>query len=159
MALGLIRKIPNQTNRAIYYPPLKERELEDVAPNYSTMSVADLVALYPKDYQSKEYNKMVSENGKTFRCKTGNEDVYKKTGYESEVFEYLDRQYGTKRNYRLTTDANIDFKAGGWILVYGQPFLILKVIDLDNDVTTQNQARFRKHTHMNTYAPKLIALG
>lgn len=159
MGLGLIKKVTNQTIYARYFPPKTTREIENTVPNYKTKSIAEVLNSYPKDYLDKDYNQVVSESGKLFRGRNGIEDVYKKSGYEHEIFEYLDRQYGTKRNYRILTDSTKDFKAGGWIEVYGELFLILKVISLDNDITTQNQSRFKRNTHMNKYSPKLLALG
>lgn len=159
MGLNLIKKVTNQTIYARYFPPKTERQIEDTVPNYKTKTIADVLNSYPKDYLDKDYNDVISDSGKRFRGRNGIEDVYKKSGYEHEIFEYLDRQYGTKRNYRLMTDSLIDFKAGGWIEVYGEVFLILKVIALDNDITTQNQSRFKRNTYMNKYSPKLLALG
>ena len=62
------------------------------------------------------YNWLKPPNGRKNKSyKDGTEDVYTKSGYEHDIFEYLDRHFMNKRKYRIITDvSHIDFMAGGF---------------------------------------------
>ena len=142
----LIRKINNQVVHAYYYPPKKEKNINDLATekgitNWQNLKPSEIRNLYGTDYlNSTDY---IDGNGIPFIYKSGVEDVYKKSGYENIMTEYAQRNSTTKRQYKITTDmTHIDFKAGGRIELPGEePFLLIDVVDLTNDVSTQNQLR------------------
>ena len=108
-----------------------------------------------------DYNGEQWENQyQSFRYKDGTEDVYTKSGYEHDIFEYLDRHFMNKRKYRIITDvSHIDFMAGGRVLIDDEYYEVIKVINMTNDIPTQNKMRgipYTKSPHI--YAPKIIAL-
>lgn len=158
--LNLIRKIHNQTLRATYFPPKTIRDIEEQNPDYSELSPNELKALYSDNFIEEHKGEFWENEGISFRYKDGTEDVYTKSGYEHEIFEYLERNMINKKRYRiLTDDTHIDFYAGGRVLIDGQYFEVLKVINMTNDIPTQNKYRGKKNIPSpHLYAPKIIAL-
>ena len=159
---NFIRKMPNQTLRAKYFPPKSKRDIEEIYKNqsYEDLSPDEIKALYSSNF-IEDYNGEQWENQyQSFRYKDGTEDVYTKSGYEHEIFEYLDRTLGNKRRYRILTDqTNIDFLAGGRVELDGNYYEILKVINMTNDIPTQNKFRTRPNIKSpHKLAPKIIAL-
>ena len=158
--LTLFRKIPNQTLRARYYPPKARRDIEELNPNYWNKSADEIREQYEEAYLNEHQNEFVEDKGFLFRYKDGTEDVYVKSGYEHEAFEYLDRQLGGKYKYRLITDStHVDFVAGGRIFIGGRYFYLIKVIEMTSDIPTQNKYRSAPNMqHPFKYAPKVLAL-
>ncbi len=158
--INLIRKIHNQTLKATYYPPKSEKDIETFKPDYSEMSPNDLKALYSDDFLNEYRGEFVEDYGVSFRYKDGTEDVYTKSGYEHDVFEYQDRKYMNKRKYRIITDStHIDFLAGGRVEIDGNFYFVIKVINMTNDIPTQNKYRGKRNLQSpHLYAPKILAL-
>lgn len=158
--INLIRKIHNQTLRATYYPPKTIRDIEEQNPDYFELSPDELKASYENNFVEEHKNEFWENEGISFRYKDGTEDVYTKSGYEHEVFEYLDRNFMSKKRYRLLTDdTHIDFYAGGRVLIDGIYYEIVKVINMTNDIPTQNKFRaFKGLQNPHAYAPKILAL-
>jgi len=158
--INFLRKIPNQTLRATYYPPKTKRDIEDFKPDFATMSPDEIKNAYAEDFVNEYRDEFIEDYGKSFRYKDGTEDVYTKSGYEHDIFEYLDRNMINKKKYRIITDAtHIDFFAGGRVKVDGVLYEVVKVINMTNDVPTQN--KYRKNHNIvspHIYAPKIIAL-
>lgn len=168
---NLIRKVNNESLFAYYYPPKTKIELDELL---KENGVADFNDLKPSEikamYKGKlgglgDYN---NDTKIRFIYKDGTEDVYTKSGYEHEIFEYAERNKTQKRKYRLQTDeTHIDFQAGGKIEIPGEePYLLLKVINMTNDVSTLNQYKmlnsFERVEHdlekAWELAPKILAL-
>lgn len=158
--MNLLRKIPNQTLRAKYYAPKSRRDIEELYPNFNDMSPSQIKALYSDNFMNEQRGDFIEQEGIPFRYKDGTEDVYVKSGYESDVFEYLDRNMMDKKKYRIITDAShVDFMAGGRIEIDGTFFEIIKVIAMTSDVSTQNKFRGMKGVNQpQRFAPKLLAL-
>jgi hypothetical protein len=158
--INFIRKIPNQTLKATYYAPKSQRDIEEFNPNYKTLKPSELKNLYADAFMEEHRGEFTETNGQVFRYKDGTEDVYVKSGYEHDVFEYLDRQLMNKYKYRIITDVtHIDFKAGGRVMINGVFFEVLKVINMTNDIPTQNKFRMMPYVQdFQRYAPKVIAL-
>jgi hypothetical protein len=160
--VNFLRKIPNQTLKAMYYPPKTEREIEAMTPTtngFLDLSLDELKTKYEADFIKEHKMDFADLKGKLFRYKDGTEDVYTKSGYEHEVFEYLDRQSVNKRRYRIITDVtHIDFVAGGRVRIDNQFYYIAKVINMTNDIPTQNRSRGKNIQSPHFYAPKIIAL-
>lgn len=158
--VNFIRKIPNQTLKATYYPPKTERDIEQFNPNYRTLSPKELKQKYEDAFMQEHRGEFIEKNGQVFRYKDGTEDVYVKSGYEHEVFEYLDRQLMNKFKYRIITDVtHINFKAGGRVKINGIMYEVLKIINMTNDIPTQNKFRMMPYVNnFQDFAPKVIAL-
>ena len=158
--INFLRKIVNQTLRATYYPPKSRRDIEEHNPDYWNLSPDEIKESYSNDYINENGKEFIEDKGVSFRYKDGTEDVYTKSGYEHEIFEYLDRNLTNKMRYRIITDnSRIDFFAGGRIKIDGRLYEIIKVINMTNDVPTQNKYRGMKGVESpQKYAPKIIAL-
>lgn len=158
--INFIRKIPNQTLRATYYPPKTRRDIDDIELDYTNMTPEQIKNSYSNDFINEYRGEQWEENGISFRYKDGTEDVYTKSGYEFEIFEYMERQNMSKLRYRIITDAtHIEFLAGGRIKIDGEYMNIVKVINMTNDVATQNKYRRNRNTQKPyIYAPKILAL-
>ncbi len=164
--INFLRKIPNQTLRATYYPPKNRREIEDVfkemsgEDGYENLSIDELKERYSQDFINEYRGEFIENYGVSFRYKDGTEDVYTKSGYEHDIFEFLDRNLMNKRKYRIITDAShIDFFAGGRVKIDGFFYEVVKVINMTNDVPTQNKYRKNHNiTSPHIFAPKIIAL-
>ena len=161
--INFLRKIVNQTLRATYYPPKSRRDIEEMTQTtngFIELSPNALKALYADKFIEEYKNDFIEEYGVSFRYKDGTEDVYTKSGYEHDIFEYLDRNLTNKRKYRIITDeTKMEFVAGGRIKIDNQFYEILKVINMTNDVPTQNKYRGMKGVSSpHLYAPKIIAL-
>jgi hypothetical protein len=158
--VNLINKIPNQTLRAKYYAPKTRRDIEELYPDFKTMSPLQIKQLYSNNFLNEHKGDFVSEDGTSFKYKDGTEDVYVKSGYESDVFEYLERNMMDKKKYRIVTDNTVvEFVAGGRVEIDGVLFEIIKVIALTSDISTQNKFRaMRGAKNPQSYAPKLLAL-
>jgi hypothetical protein len=166
--INLLRKVPNQTLKAIYYPPKTQRDIDTYATQirdesgYITASPDEIKNTWSEAFVDDYVGERVDDFGVEVTFKDGTEDVYVKSGYEHEIFEYLDRQFTNKRKYRVITDqTNVKFLAGGRIKFYGvdTPYYILKVINMTSDVSTQNKFRnmpYAKEPFED--APKVIAL-
>jgi len=164
--INFIRKIPNQTLRAVYYPPKSQRDIDSYfddlsdADGFVDLSPDEIKAKYSKDFLNEYRGDFFEDYGVTFRYKDGTEDVYTKSGYEHEIFEYLDRNKMNKKRYRVITDAtHIDFYAGGRVKIDDIFYEVVKVINMTNDIPTQNKYRGMmnvKSPHL--YAPKILAL-
>ena len=158
--VNFLRKIPNQTLKAIYFAPTTRSDIEDTIPNYLDMTPQAIKDTYTKNWLEDHKLTNVEEHGQKFRYKDGTEDVYTKSGYEHDIFEYLDRHFMNKRKYRIITDvSHIDFMAGGRVLIDDEYYEVIKVINMTNDIPTQNKMRgipYAKSPHI--YAPKIIAL-
>lgn len=140
---NLIRKIPNVSLTAYYYPPKKEKDIDNLIvekglDGNTLRSPSEIKALYGNDYLNK--TNFIEDEPIMFSYKDGTEDVYTKSGYEHEFFEYQDRQFTQKRKYRIqVNDTHIEFMAGGKIQIPGEePYILIKVINMTNDVSTQN---------------------
>lgn len=168
---NLIRKVNNESLYAYYYPPIKEVELNEVVKKNGIENFYDLEPEQIKGLYNKEVDDLGDYNEDTrirFLYKDGTEDVYTKSGYEHEIFEYLERNNTQKRKFRLQTDAtHIKFMAGGKIEIPGEtPYLIIKVINMTNDVSTLNQNKVLSAFERTPFdfkeawqiAPKIIAL-
>lgn len=158
--VNLLRKIPNQSLRAKYYAPKTRRDIEEQYPDFQSLSPKQIKDLYSKDFLNENRGDFIEQEGQAFRFKDGTEDVYVKSGYESDVFEYMERNMMDKRKYRIITDVtHIQFVAGGRVEIDGTFFEIIKVIEMTSDVTTQNKFRGLKGVKSpGQYAPKLLAL-
>ena len=158
--VNFLRKVPNQTLKGKYYAPLNQRDIEEFNPNYKTLSPKQIKESYQDAFLSEHRGEFTEKAGTTFRFKDGTEDVYVKSGYEHDVFEYLDRNLMNKYKYRIITDVtHIEFKAGGRIEINGVMFEILKVINMTNDIPTQNKFRMMPYVQdFQRYAPKVLAL-
>jgi hypothetical protein len=168
---NLIRKVNNESLFAYYYPPKTKIELEDLlqengVADFNDKTPSEIKAMFNKKNGSLgDYNK---DSRIRFLYKDGTEDVYTKSGYEHEIFEYAERNSTQKRKYRLQTDeTHIDFMAGGKIEIPGEePYLVLKVINMTNDVSTLNQYKLLNSFERTPkdlekawqIAPKIIAL-
>lgn len=158
--INFIRKIPNQTLRASYYPPKTRRDIDDIELDYTNMTPEQIKNSYSNDFINEYRGEQWEEKGIPFRYKDGTEDVYTKSGYEFEIFEYMERQSMSKLRYRIITDAtHIDFLAGGRVEIEGEYMNVVKVINMTNDVATQNKYRRNRNT-LKPYisAPKILAL-
>mgnify|MGYP001552970413 CR=1 FL=1 len=102
--INLIRKIPNQTLRAKYYAPKTRRDIEELYPDFKTMSPAQIKEIYSNNFLNEHRGDFIELEGIPFKYKDGTEDVYVKSGYESDVFEYLERNMMNKKKYRIITD-------------------------------------------------------
>ena len=160
--INFLRKIGNQTLRAKYFPPKSKRDIEEIYTDqsYETLSPDEIKALYSDNFIEEYNGEQWEDSYKHFRYKDGTEDVYTKSGYEHDIFEYLDRNLTNKRKYRIITDeTRMEFVAGGRIKIDNQFYEILKVINMTNDVPTQNKYRGMKGVQSpHLYAPKIIAL-
>lgn len=158
--VNLIRKIPNQTLRAKYYAPKSRRDIEELYPDFKTMSPAQIKEIYSNNFLNEHRGDFIELEGIPFKYKDGTEDVYVKSGYESDVFEYLERNMMNKKKYRIITDnTQVDFAAGGRIEINGAFFEIIKVIAMTSDISTQDKFRAMKGVqNPQRYAPKLLAL-
>lgn len=158
--VNLLRKVPNQTLRAKYYPPKSRRDIEELYPDFQSLSPKQIKELYSNDFLNEHRGDFIEDEGIPFRYKDGTEDVYVKSGYESDVFEYLDRNMMDKKKYRIITDnTHVEFLAGGRIEIDGTFFEVIKVISMTSDVTTQNKFRAMKGVqNPQRFAPKLLAL-
>lgn len=158
--INFIRKVPNQTLRAKYYAPKSRRDIEELYPNFQDLSPQEIKNLYSNNFLNEHRGDFIEDEGIQFRYKDGTEDVYVKSGYESDVFEYLDRNMMDKKKYRIITDnTNIEFLAGGRVEIDGVFFEVIKVIGMTSDVSTQNKFRAMKGvSNPQRFAPKLIAL-
>jgi hypothetical protein len=158
--VNLLRKIPNQTLKAKYYAPKTRRDIEEQYPNFQDLSPKEIKELYSNDFLNEHRGDFVEQEGQVFRFKDGTEDVYVKSGYESDIFEYMERNMMDKRKYRIITDVtHIQFVAGGRVEIDGVFFEVIKVIEMTSDVATQNKFRGLKGvTSPGKYAPKLLAL-
>lgn len=158
--VNLLRKIPNQTLKAKYYAPKNRRDIEEQYPNFQDLSPKQIKELYTNDFLNEHRGDFIEQEGQMFRFKDGTEDVYVKSGFESDVFEYMERNMMDKRKYRIITDVtHINFVAGGRIEIDGIFFEIIKVIEMTSDIATQNKFRALKQVKSPAqYAPKLLAL-
>lgn len=158
--MNLIRKVPNQTLKAKYYAPKSRRDIEELLPNFKTMSPSQIKEEYSKNFMNEHRGDFLENEGIPFKYKDGTEDVYVKSGFESDLFEYMERNMMDKRKYRIITDnSNVDFMAGGRVEIDGLFFEIIKVISMTSDVATQNSFRAKKGIQRaQQMAPKLLAL-
>lgn len=158
--VNLLRKIPNQTLKAKYYAPKTRRDIEEQYPNFQDLSPKQIKDLYTNNFLNEHRGDFLEQEGQAFRYKDGTEDVYVKSGFESDVFEYMERNMMDKRKYRIITDVtHINFVAGGRIEIDGIFFEIIKVIEMTSDIATQNKFRGLKQVKSPAqYAPKLLAL-
>lgn len=158
--VNLIRKIPNQTLRAKYYAPKTRRDIEELYPDFKSLSPAQIKALYSDNFLNEHRGDFIEQEGIPFKYKDGTEDVYVKSGYESDVFEYLERNMMDKKKYRIITDnTQIEFTAGGRVEIDGTFFEIIKVIAMTSDISTQDKFRAMKGVqNPQRFAPKLLAL-
>ncbi len=166
--INFLRKVPNQTLKATYYPPKEQRDIDTFATqirdeNGFIVSSPDEIKGIWSDAFVKDYvGERVEDVGIELIFKDGTEDVYVKSGYEHEVFEYLDRQFTNKRKYRIICDqTHIKILGGGRIKFHGVDnyFYVLKVINMTNDIATQNKFRnmpYAKEPFED--APKVIAI-
>jgi hypothetical protein len=124
------------------------------------MSPTQIKNMYSSNFLNEHRGDFVAEDGIQFKFKDGTEDVYVKSGYESDVFEYLERNMMDKKKYRIITDnTHTDFVPGGRVEIDGVFFEVIKVIAMTSDVSTQNKFRaMRGVTNPQKFAPKLIAL-
>jgi len=163
----------NQGNRLMlqgmkgyYLAPKEPLEVEKDFPNYQNMSINEL----KNELESK--NKFVDidndvvdklswyqENGVAFQFRDGKSDVYTKGGYDTQMFEYLDRQYGESIKWRIETNATIDFIAGGKILLGNKEMTIVKVLNIITSGTRENKfLAMRNFNNLEKYATKMLAL-
>jgi len=166
--INFLRKVPNQTLKAIYYPPKSQRDIDSYATqirdeNGFIVASPDEIKEIWSDAFVKDYvGERVEDLGISIIFKDGTEDVYVKSGYEHEVFEYLDRQFTNKRKYRIISDqTHVKILGGGRIKFEGidNYFYVLKVINMTNDIATQN--KFRNMPYIQEafeLAPKVIAI-
>lgn len=168
---NLIRKMPNVSLTAYYYPPKTEKDIDDLIKQNGLdgsvlRSPSQIKELYGNNYLNK--SNFVEDEPIMFTYKDGTEDVYTKSGYEHEFFEYQDRKFTQKRKYRIqVNDTHIDFMAGGKIQIPGEePYLLIKVINMTNDVSTQNTYKVLNGFQRKGFtlekawqkAPKILAL-
>ena len=152
--------------KGYYYAPKQELDLKEKFPKYQNMNLAQLKALVQTDFienfQDSNGNNitMYEERPEVFYFRDGKSDVYTKGGYDTQVFEYLDRQLGQSQRWRIETSAtHIDFKSGGKLVIADKEYIILKVLTIITSGTTPN-----KFMAMNTpkgferFAPKLLAI-
>lgn len=158
--VNLINKIPNQTLRAIYYAPKSRRDIEDQFEDFTSLSPKQIKEYYSNNFINEHRGDFIEEEGTPFKYKDGTEDVYVKSGYESDLFEYMERNMMDKKKYRIITDnTHVDFMAGGRVKIDGVFFEIIKVISMTSDVSTQNSFRGKRGVqNAQQYAPKLLAL-
>lgn len=171
--MGRNRNYVNQGNRLMlqsmtgyYIPPLQEFDIKSEIPQYTKMTVSALRDLI------QEKNKFIDiddnqadtlgwykEKGKMFKFRDGKSDVYTKGGYDTEIFEYLDRQFSESIKWRIETNATIDFIAGGKIFLNGKEMVILKVLNIITSGTRENKfLAMRNFSHIEEYATKMLAL-
>lgn len=158
--VNLIRKIPNQTLRATYYAPKSRRDIEEQFEDFTNLSPTQIKEYYSSNFMNEHRGDFVEQEGIPFKYKDGTEDVYVKSGYESDLFEYMERNMMDKRKYRIITDnSHVDFMAGGRVKIDDILFEIVKVIAMTSDVSTQNYFRNKKGIqNAQQRAPKLLAL-
>lgn len=133
---------------AEYTAPKVERDIVASLPNFRDMTTEQIEQYYENqqlftDNINKNY---IEENTHNFYCKDGTTNVYAKRGFDTEIDEVLDRQLIEKQNWRLeTTNTNIDFKAGGRVVIGDRSFYIIKVVNQMSTQTTQNKFYARRN--------------
>lgn len=163
----------NQGNRLMlqnlegyYRAPIQEMVLEDVVPNYKSLTLAEVKAMiqtnFIDDFVDSDGKKLDywSEHSVHFFFRDGKTDVYTKGGLDYQVFEYLDGQVGESQKWRIETNAtHIDFKAGGMITIAGEEYRILKVLTILTTGTRANKfLSMKTPKNFNRFANKLLAL-
>ena len=164
---NLLRKSPYQTLRFIYYQvqgqiPTIENELKVINANDLTNSQAkELLQSNNGQWMQKVKNTQVQETGIPFMGADGTQDVYTKSGLDYDLIDPIDRYFITKSSYRIITDNTIiDFKVGGMVEISGEPFKIVRVINMTSDVSTKKQLRFSYGLQKNVskHSLKILAL-
>lgn len=154
-----------QALKGYYYAPKRELDLVKDIPNFKDKNLAQLKALINTDFakfgnDEGENLSYVENEGQTFFFRDGKSDVYTKGGLDFEVFDYLDRQMGEKQKWRLeTNNTQVDFKAGGKIVVGGEEFVIVKVLTiLSSGTNKQKYLGMGTPNNFSRYAPKMLAV-
>jgi hypothetical protein len=162
----------NQGNRLMlqgleghYYAPKKELVLQNDFPNYRTMNLAQLKSMIQTDFikDFKDTNgdtvTFYDDTPQHFYFRDGKTDVYTKGGLDYQVFEYLDRQLGESQKWRLETNCTqVDFRAGGKVVIAGRDYIILKVLTILTTGTRSNKfMAMRTPNNWQRYGNKLLA--
>ena len=70
--VNFLRKIPNQTLKAIYFAPTTQSDIEDTIPNYLDMTPQAIKDTYTKNWLKDHKLTNVEEHGQKFRYKGWN---------------------------------------------------------------------------------------
>lgn len=154
-----------QAISAYYISPKEPLDIKEDIPNYSKMTVAELKQKLIDEHKFVEVDDDIDKlgfykkEGQFFKCRDGKSDVYTKGGYDVDIFEYLDRQYGETVKWRIETNSTIEFQAGGKILIGGKEFIIAKVLNIITSGSRENKFfAMRNFEHIERYATKMLAL-
>lgn len=160
----------NEDIRATYFQLKKEYDFEKdiIESNYNT-SIDDLMKAYnisngnekPQDVNDRNKTQYFDEDGIYFYGKDGVSDAYTKAGLDNDIVSYFDRQEINRRVWRFSTSASdIEFRAGGKVLIGEKPWIILKVInqlktnDIENNIKTRTNT-----TLLENWGYKILVLG
>lgn len=169
---GRNRNFVQQGNRlmlqaigAYYIPPKEPIDIKEDIPNYNKLTVAELRQKLQDENKFVKIDDNVDklafykDNGQFFKLRDGKSDVYTKGGYDIEIFEYLDRQYGERVRWRVETNSTINFVAGGKILLGGKELMIAKVLNIITSGSRENKFfAMRNYNDLERYATKMLAL-
>jgi len=170
--MGRNRNLVNQGNRlmlqwgtAYYLPPKTPTDIEDVVNDLSGLTADDIKQKLIDEHKFTELDDDVDKlewyekNGIAFKMRDGKSDVYTKGGYDTELFEILDRQYGEKIKWRIETNKTIKFESMGKVFVGGKEMAIAKVLNIQTSGTRENKyLAMRNFNYIEEFATKMLIL-
>jgi len=142
---------------AFYRGPKEEQQFADSLENFEEMSVAELKALIPANWNDDTSADYWEDELIPFSGKDGQTNAYVKRGVDDEIVEYGERQQTNKFTWQFATDDNhIYFKAGAKVITRGREWFLIKVITQDSTLTMQNKYNAMDTNPRNT---RLLQLG
>ena len=154
-----------QSIKGYYLPPNEEVDVKKEYSNYSDLTINDLKQKLVDEHKFTELKDdedklaFYKKNGHPFKFRDGKSDVYTKGGYDVEIFEYLDRQYGEKVRWRIESNSTVEFVAGGKILLGDKELFIAKVLNIITSGSRENKFfAMRNYKSIERYATKMLAL-
>jgi len=170
--MGRNRTFLNQGNRLMlqwavgyYLPPKTPQDIEEVVSDLHDLTATDLKQALIDQHKFEELDDDVNklsyyeEHGIRFQFRDGKSDVYTKGGYDTELFELLERQYTDQVKWRIETNATIKFEPMGKVLIGDKEMAIAKVLDIQTTGTRENKyLAMRNYNYIEQFATKMLIL-
>lgn len=158
-----------QWGTAYYYPPKTPTDIQDVVSSTHGLTANDikqkLIDEHKFEYLDDETDKLTwyEENGYMFKMRDGKSDVYTKGGYDAELIEMLERQYGERVKWRIETNTTLKFEPMGKVFIGGKndgkEMVIAKVLNIETSGSRENKyLAMRNYNYIEEYATKMLIL-
>lgn len=160
----------NEDIYAEYLQPKTEYNFEqDIKDSNYNVSIDDLKKSYLiangnerlSNIEDRDKTQYYDETPISFYGKDGVSDAYTKAGLDNDIVAYFERQEINRRVWRFQTNASdIEFRAGGKIVIGKRTWIILKVINQIKTNDIENSLKARTNADLLEYwGYKILVLG